>query len=595
MTRASIVFWHSLQCRSLPLRSSRHAVRSRTARSSQHSAQQQVASAQPQTSSAPQPAQPAAPAPAAAQLQPAPRPPFPNRANSVMPSWLRVRGEFRERVEGFENCGFIDERDDCYCAQPRSASTRRSRRASAWRSRPGAGRARRARRRSGRPARRSAARSICAWRSPTSATRKAPVACALGRQELAFGEQRLVGHLQLAEHRAHVRRARASPSARRRSRSTSSARRSCASSHDEFDKSGNGNRFAGAYATSTKLIPQATVEPYVFWRRDVNLRSEARRARRRSQQTTIGVRVAGKLPARLDYSVEMALQRGSLGADDDQRLGRPLAAARVAARRGRRQADRRIQLRLRRRRSDRRHARHVRSAVSHRRTTSTAWPIRSAGGTSTTCAPASRSRRSRRRRSRSTITRGGSPRQRDALYARERRAARARRRRRRRSARRPGARRPGRRGRSRRSCSSRPATRTSSPARSSKQATPGASYSHPYVMVTYVFLAEKMTMTTKNDVDDARSSRPPAPSAAACCSPGLPAGWVGGVYADDSPGDDDDALRHHRADRLRADRHGARARLLQEVRHRVDRLEGSVVGGHPRQAVRSARTRRRTC
>ena len=76
------------------------------------SAQQQVASAQPQTSSAPQPTQTGGSAPVAAPLQPAPKPPFPNRANSVMPSWLRVRGEFRERVEGFENSSFTADRDD---------------------------------------------------------------------------------------------------------------------------------------------------------------------------------------------------------------------------------------------------------------------------------------------------------------------------------------------------------------------------------------------------------------------------------------------------------------------------------------------------
>ena len=31
-----------------------------------------------------------------------------------MPSWLRVRGEFRERIEGFENSSFIEGRDDAY-------------------------------------------------------------------------------------------------------------------------------------------------------------------------------------------------------------------------------------------------------------------------------------------------------------------------------------------------------------------------------------------------------------------------------------------------------------------------------------------------
>jgi hypothetical protein len=68
------------------------------------------------------------------------------------------------------------------------------------------------------------------------------------------------------------------------------------------------------YAASAKVIPQAAVEPYVFWRRDKNLRSELTTVGTLSQ-TTMGARVAGKLPARLDYGVEMAMQRGGLAAD----------------------------------------------------------------------------------------------------------------------------------------------------------------------------------------------------------------------------------------------------------------------------------------
>jgi hypothetical protein len=56
------------------------------------------------------------------------------------------------------------------------------------------------------------------------------------------------------------------------------------------------------------------VEPYVFWRRDVTLRSE-RGALGTLSQTTVGARVAGQLPAKLDYGVEMALQRGGLDQD----------------------------------------------------------------------------------------------------------------------------------------------------------------------------------------------------------------------------------------------------------------------------------------
>ena len=75
-----------------------------------------VASAQaPSSQSSETDAQPVA-ATQLASPPPAPpnRPPFPNRANEVMPSWLRVRGEFRERVEGFSNAGFVEERDDAY-------------------------------------------------------------------------------------------------------------------------------------------------------------------------------------------------------------------------------------------------------------------------------------------------------------------------------------------------------------------------------------------------------------------------------------------------------------------------------------------------
>src|SRR5205085_7849606 len=43
-----------------------------------------------------------------------PKPPLPNRANNLLPSWLRVRGEFRERAESAENAGFNDARDDLY-------------------------------------------------------------------------------------------------------------------------------------------------------------------------------------------------------------------------------------------------------------------------------------------------------------------------------------------------------------------------------------------------------------------------------------------------------------------------------------------------
>ena len=117
----------------------------------------------------------------------------------------------------------------------------------------------------------------------------------------------------------------------------------------EFDKSGNGNRLPARMRQRRSWCRSASLEPYVFWRRDVNMPTETGIARRLSVRPRWRA-MAGRLPATLDYSVEMAAQRGSLGDRRCQRMGGPLAVARVAAGRRRRTSHRRIQLCVRRRR-----------------------------------------------------------------------------------------------------------------------------------------------------------------------------------------------------------------------------------------------------
>jgi hypothetical protein len=235
-----------------------------------------------------------------------------------MPSWLHVRGEFRERVEGFENSGFTAARDDSYAlSRVRLNATITASKSLSFQANV----------QDARVAKKQVGPTTAPFRGPFDlrtafadiGNPKAPFGARLGRQELAFGEQRLLGHL------AWVNTGRSWDAARVILRAKSwqadvfgaSLVRSLP---DEFDKSGNGNRLAGVYASSPKVIPQAAVEPYLFWRRDVNLRSELTAvsglaAIGNLSQTTMGVRVAGKLPARLDYGVEMAMQRGSLAAD----------------------------------------------------------------------------------------------------------------------------------------------------------------------------------------------------------------------------------------------------------------------------------------
>jgi hypothetical protein len=232
--------------------------------------------------------------------------------NTVLPAWLRVRGEFRERIEGFQGSGFIENRDDSYAlSRVRINTTITASKHLSFQANV----------QDARVANKNVGPTTAPFRGPFDlrtgfadiGDAKAHIGARLGRQELAFGEQRLLGHL------AWVNTGRTWDAARMILRAKgwqadvfgASLVRSLP---DEFDKSGNGNRLAGVYATTGTLLPQATVEPFAFWRRDVNLRSEQLTIGDLSQ-TTMGVRVAGKLPARLDYGVEMAMQRGSLAAD----------------------------------------------------------------------------------------------------------------------------------------------------------------------------------------------------------------------------------------------------------------------------------------
>lgn len=267
-------------------------------------AQQTSASAQPQITTAAPPA-------AAPQPQPQKLPIF-NRANQKLPQWLKVRGEFRERVEGFQNLGFTEGRDDGYALSrvrfnvAVTPNKHLSFQANVHDARVGG---------------KTVGPTTAPFRGPFDlrtafadvGSSTAPVAARIGRQELAFGEQRLLGHL------AWVNTGRAFDAARVTLRSKAfqvdifgaSIVRSLP---DGFDKSGNGNRLVGAYATTGKLIPKGTFEPYVIFRHDENLRSELGPFGS-IEQATIGARTAGRLPLGLDYGVEMAMQRGTL-ADD---------------------------------------------------------------------------------------------------------------------------------------------------------------------------------------------------------------------------------------------------------------------------------------
>ena len=187
----------------------------------------------------------------------------------------------------------------------------------------------------------------------------------IGRQDLFFGEQRLIGNLPWTN------TARSFDGGRVTLRQKIGQFDVFAASvvniqPEAFDKSGNGNILYGTYESLTNLIPKQTIEPYFLWRQSRGIAAELGGTATLHQATT-GVRMAGALPHAFDYSTEAALQRGSAGPDDIR------AWAGHGARRPRRRrrartpaAVRRVQSRVGRRELERRHARHLRSALSHR-------------------------------------------------------------------------------------------------------------------------------------------------------------------------------------------------------------------------------------
>jgi hypothetical protein len=77
-----------------------------------------------------------------------------------------------------------------------------------------------------------------------------------------------------------------------------------------------GNNLYGVYGSVKNAIPKATSEPYILWRlapANAGLPETANRGH--LNEITIGLRLAGALPAAFDYEIEMDRQTGSLDAN----------------------------------------------------------------------------------------------------------------------------------------------------------------------------------------------------------------------------------------------------------------------------------------
>ena len=324
------------------------------------------------------------------------RRPFPNRANTVLPVVAARARRVPRAFEGFEGSGFVDDRDDSYAlSRVRLNATVTASKSLSFQANV----------QDARVADKKVGPTTAPFRGPFDlrmafadiGDAKGRSPCALGRQELAFGEQRLARPPRLGEHRAHVGRGARDP-AREGGQVDVFGASLVRSLPDEFDKSGNGNRLAGVYAVDRQADPAGVgrAVPLLAARREPAQRARRRSARSRRRRSGARRRQAA---GRLDYGVEMAMQRGSLAADSIERLGGHWQIRESLPGAGAVKLT--VEYNFATGDDNPPTARARRSISSIRRaTTSSGWPIRSAGATSTTSARASSSRRSRPRRSR---------------------------------------------------------------------------------------------------------------------------------------------------------------------------------------------------
>lgn len=256
--------------------------------------------------------------------------PQPLGLDGQLTPWLQVRGEFRARIEGFDGGGFADTQDAYWLDRFRLNATVRPT--------PSVGffvQLHDAR------AFDKTAGGLLAPMRDTLDLRQAygefgtTTSVRVGRQDLAFGEQRLLGNLPWVNTARSFDGGRVTLK-RKIGQFDVFAASLVTIQPGGFDKSGGGNALFGTYESLT-MIPKQVIEPYFLWRQSTNVAAELGGLATLHQATT-GLRMAGKLPAAFDYSGEVALQSGSLGPDEIKawgghaNVGRTFAAVRAKPR-----------------------------------------------------------------------------------------------------------------------------------------------------------------------------------------------------------------------------------------------------------------------
>jgi hypothetical protein len=232
--------------------------------------------------------------------------------NGQLPSWLRLSGEERVRLEGVENGGFKPANSDLYLLQrfrfnlniqPASwlkvfVQTQDAR--VFWKNQIPA------------PPLQSTWDLRQAY-AEFGDMDKAPATLRVGRQEIILGEERLVGPSNWTNTGRTFDAARAT-FRYRKLRLDAFAASVVVLADGQVGSVQAGNNLHGLYGSLTDVIPQATIEPYFLWRLQPGVKSELGPTGNSDMKVT-GVRWVGKLPGHFDYNTDSVFERGGLVRD----------------------------------------------------------------------------------------------------------------------------------------------------------------------------------------------------------------------------------------------------------------------------------------
>lgn len=136
----------------------------------------------------------------------------------------------------------------------------------------------------------------------------------LGRQELSYDDQRVVGASNWTNTARVFDAAKVSYSDARFA-VDAFASSVVVSTPDHFDRHLDGQNFYGVHASFLNVIPNAELVSYAYWKTNPFVLDEHARPGD-ADTVTFGARAAGKVAGSFDYAVDLIGQRGSYAGDD---------------------------------------------------------------------------------------------------------------------------------------------------------------------------------------------------------------------------------------------------------------------------------------